>query len=110
MITRWISDVPSKIVKLVEAQAVSAGRWPVRQALVSTATTAARGRDDPFHKALSAQAFSLEQDVLAVWLMSRWGSERRRRLYALVTGNKTSCNRAEGTGWVAPGRDTGAGD
>jgi hypothetical protein len=26
MIMRWISDVPSKIVKLVEVQAVSAGR------------------------------------------------------------------------------------
>jgi len=28
MIMRWISDVPSKIVKLVEVRAVSAGRWP----------------------------------------------------------------------------------
>jgi hypothetical protein len=28
MIMRWISDVPSKIVKLVEVPAVSAGRWP----------------------------------------------------------------------------------
>jgi hypothetical protein len=26
MIMRWISDVPSKIVKLVEVRAVSAGR------------------------------------------------------------------------------------
>jgi hypothetical protein len=36
MIMRWISDVPSKIVKLVEVQAVSAGRWPLGPALVST--------------------------------------------------------------------------
>jgi hypothetical protein len=36
MIMRWISDVPSKIVKLVEVQAVSAGRWPENQAYVST--------------------------------------------------------------------------
>jgi hypothetical protein len=28
MIMRWISDVPSKIVKLVEVEAVSTGRWP----------------------------------------------------------------------------------
>jgi hypothetical protein len=28
MIMRWISDVPSKIVKLVEVRAVSAARWP----------------------------------------------------------------------------------
>jgi hypothetical protein len=28
MIMRWISLVPSKIVKLVELPAVSAGRWP----------------------------------------------------------------------------------
>jgi hypothetical protein len=27
MIMRWISDVPSKIVKLVEVRAVSPGRW-----------------------------------------------------------------------------------
>jgi hypothetical protein len=30
MIMRWISDVPSKIVKLVEVRAVSAGKCPVR--------------------------------------------------------------------------------
>jgi len=28
MIIRWISDVPSKMVKLVEVRAASAGRWP----------------------------------------------------------------------------------
>jgi len=36
MIMRWISDVPSKIVKLVEVRAVSAGRWRAGWALVST--------------------------------------------------------------------------
>jgi hypothetical protein len=36
MIMRWISDVPSKIVKLVELRAVPAGRWPDCEALVST--------------------------------------------------------------------------
>jgi hypothetical protein len=36
MIIRWISDVPSKIVTLVELPAVSAGRWPTARALVST--------------------------------------------------------------------------
>jgi hypothetical protein len=36
MIMRWISDVPSKIVKLVEVRAVSAGRWPDSDAYVST--------------------------------------------------------------------------
>jgi hypothetical protein len=36
MIRRWISDVPSKIVKLVEVRAVSAGRWPDGQGVVST--------------------------------------------------------------------------
>jgi hypothetical protein len=36
MIMRWISDVPSKIVKLLEVRAVSAGRWPAEPALVST--------------------------------------------------------------------------
>jgi len=36
MIMRWISDVPSKIVKLMEVRAVSAGRWPARRAFVST--------------------------------------------------------------------------
>ena len=36
MIMRWISDVPSKIVKLLEVGAVSAGRWPVAGRLVST--------------------------------------------------------------------------
>jgi hypothetical protein len=36
MIMRWISDVPSKIVKLVEVRAVSAGRWPISAPLVST--------------------------------------------------------------------------
>jgi hypothetical protein len=33
MIMRWISDVPSKIVKLVEVGAVSAGRWLATVAL-----------------------------------------------------------------------------
>jgi hypothetical protein len=28
VIMRWISDVPSKIVKIVEVRAVSEGRWP----------------------------------------------------------------------------------
>jgi hypothetical protein len=36
MIMRWISELPAKIVKLVEARTVTAGRWPDRQALVST--------------------------------------------------------------------------
>src|SRR5258708_34052727 len=34
MIMRWISDVPSKIVKFVEGRAVSAGRRPAVRALV----------------------------------------------------------------------------
>jgi hypothetical protein len=36
MIMRWISDVPSKFVKLVAVRAVSAGRRPIGAALVST--------------------------------------------------------------------------
>jgi hypothetical protein len=36
MIMRWLSDVPSKIVKLVEVRAVSAGRCPVGCPYVST--------------------------------------------------------------------------
>jgi hypothetical protein len=36
MIMRWISDVPSKIVKVLEVRAVSAGRSGVRLPLVST--------------------------------------------------------------------------
>jgi hypothetical protein len=36
MIMRWISDVPSKIVKVVEVRAVSAGRKPAERPLVST--------------------------------------------------------------------------
>jgi hypothetical protein len=36
MIKRWISDVPSKIVKFVEVRAVSAGSWPDDRGLVST--------------------------------------------------------------------------
>jgi hypothetical protein len=36
MIMRWISDVPSKIVKLVEVRAESAGRWPAEPAFVRT--------------------------------------------------------------------------
>jgi hypothetical protein len=36
MIMRWISDVPSKIVKLVEGRAVSAARGLDETALVST--------------------------------------------------------------------------
>jgi hypothetical protein len=49
MIMRWISDVPSKIVKLVEVRAVTAGRWPVYRHLVSTnsAPNAARTSDKP---------------------------------------------------------------
>jgi hypothetical protein len=38
MIIRWISDVPSKIVKLVEVRAVSAGKQPAARALVSTSS------------------------------------------------------------------------
>jgi hypothetical protein len=36
MIMRWISDMPSKIVKLMEVGAVSAGRWLVDGRYVST--------------------------------------------------------------------------
>ncbi len=36
MIRRWISLVPSKMVKLVEVRTVSAGRWPAERTLVST--------------------------------------------------------------------------
>jgi hypothetical protein len=36
MMMRWISEVPSKIVKLVEVRAVSAGRCAVGRRLVST--------------------------------------------------------------------------
>ena len=36
MIMRWISDVPSKIVKLLDVRAVSAGRYPVDRRHVST--------------------------------------------------------------------------
>jgi hypothetical protein len=36
MITRWISDVPSKIVKIVDVRPVSAGRCPDNRPLVST--------------------------------------------------------------------------
>jgi len=36
MIIRWISDVPSKIVKLVGVRSVSAGQWPARTGDVST--------------------------------------------------------------------------
>jgi hypothetical protein len=36
MIMRWISDAPSKMVKLVEVRAVSAGRSPVNRRFVST--------------------------------------------------------------------------
>ena len=34
MIMRWISDMPSKIVKLPEERAVSEGSWPAGRALV----------------------------------------------------------------------------
>jgi hypothetical protein len=44
MIMRWISDVPSKIVKLVEVRAVSAGRWPTKRPFVSTNSAPARAR------------------------------------------------------------------
>jgi hypothetical protein len=44
MIMRWISDVPSKMVKLVEVRAVSAGRWPAGRALVSTNSARLPGR------------------------------------------------------------------
>jgi hypothetical protein len=43
MIMRWISDVPSKIVKLVEVLAVSAGRWAGWPADVSTNSARIRG-------------------------------------------------------------------
>jgi hypothetical protein len=36
MIVRWISDVPSKIVKLMEVGAVCAGRWRAGRTFVST--------------------------------------------------------------------------
>jgi hypothetical protein len=36
MIMRWISDVPSKMVNLVEVRAVSAGRWRGERVHVST--------------------------------------------------------------------------
>jgi hypothetical protein len=47
MIMRWISDVPSKIVKLMEVRAVSAGRWPGRRSLVSTNSAPHAGRNRP---------------------------------------------------------------
>jgi hypothetical protein len=43
MIMRWISDVPSKIVKLVEVRAVSAGRRAAEPRLVSTNSAPIRG-------------------------------------------------------------------
>jgi hypothetical protein len=43
MIIRWISLVPSKIVKLVEVRAVSAARWPAKRLLVSTNSARIRG-------------------------------------------------------------------
>jgi hypothetical protein len=36
MIMRWISEVPSKMVKILDQLAVSAGRRPVRRLGVST--------------------------------------------------------------------------
>src|SRR5215469_13050355 len=48
MITRWIFDVPSKIVKLLEVRAVSAGRCPVGRRPVST--NSARGCLDRAHQ------------------------------------------------------------
>ena len=47
MIMRWISEVPSKMVKLVEVRAVSAGRWPARWLLVSTNSAPHAGRNRP---------------------------------------------------------------
>jgi hypothetical protein len=49
MIMRWISDVPSKIVKLVDVRAVSAGRWPAGPSHVSTSSApdTAGACDDP---------------------------------------------------------------
>jgi len=38
MIRRWISEVPSKIVKLVDVLAVYAGRWLAEPAHVSTSS------------------------------------------------------------------------
>jgi hypothetical protein len=46
MIMRWISDVPSKIVKLVEVRAVSAGRCPADHRCVSTNSARRRPRRD----------------------------------------------------------------
>jgi hypothetical protein len=52
MIMRWISGVPSKMVKLVDVRAVSAGRCPVDRRYVSTNPALCRGPSDP-----SAAAF-----------------------------------------------------
>jgi hypothetical protein len=38
MIMRWMSDVPSKIVKLIEVRAVSAARWRGERVHVSTSS------------------------------------------------------------------------
>jgi len=44
MIMRWIFDVSSKLVKLVDVRAVSAARWPAGWALVSTNSAPDGGR------------------------------------------------------------------
>jgi hypothetical protein len=46
MVMRWISDVPSKIVKLVEVRAVSAGSWPGEWAHVGTNSPPEARRQD----------------------------------------------------------------
>jgi hypothetical protein len=46
MVMRWISDVPSKIVKLVEVRAVSAGSWPSEWAHVGTNSPPEARRQD----------------------------------------------------------------
>jgi hypothetical protein len=46
MIMRWISDVPSKMVKLMEVRPISAGRCPVGRGYVSTNSAPGRRSAD----------------------------------------------------------------
>jgi hypothetical protein len=69
MIMRWISDVPSKIVKLVEVRAVSAGRWAPGQPVVST--NSAQVSASPTTRRGDRQATGPGQrGVLASWIDS----------------------------------------
>jgi hypothetical protein len=61
MIMRWISDVPSKIVKLVDLQPVSAGRCPVDCRRPVPALACAAGR-------LSGPARHVHRAVLAAFM------------------------------------------